>query len=360
MKKRRESDGVRERNGHKRALDALTHPPYRHDPYATPSVLGTRVVKIYDLNVFDEAGRENVYKILRQISQIPLNSKVALDFSRLDDFKISALLILYAHLEIMLIGRNKKQITWQKPRDEKVEKNLSKLGLWALLGEDYKPVPGSIRISSVSHEQNQNEEKQPLRDAVTYAKEAIAQHCQTGEEEDDHAFSAISESFTNVWQHAYEDGLIKRHETLKGPRLMKKWWIAIEKFNTQLFMAVYDVGVGIPYSTQSKKWYENLRLDLMGFLTGLNSDCQDIKTALEYGVSRYKEQGRGNGLPAIKRFVEINPDGHLHIMSGRGIYEFRSQNKKEVWTSTRTAYPGTLIQWNLALGEGGIKSNERI
>jgi hypothetical protein len=207
----------------------------------------------------------------------------------------------------------------------------------------------------VSHEQNQSDNKQPLRDAINYAKNAIAlyQSEELVEEADDAAFAAISESFTNVWQHAYAEDLEVKYRTLGKPPNVKKWWIALRNMDGQLYMSVYDVGVGIPSSTRRKGWYGSVRQDFLHIVTGMSSDNQDIKTALEYGNSRYKVQGRGNGLPTMKRFVEINPDGALRIMSGKGMYRFRSRSNSEEWFDLAAEFPGTLVQWNIALNSSG-------
>lgn len=348
MRKRRDSDVIRERIAHKRELAALSNPPYRPNPYATNAILGRHFIEFTELNAFSQSGRKNLYRLLGQLKAIPLQSKVTLDFSRLADFKISALLILYAHLEIFLKGRNLNHISWKKPRDSVEDAKLAELGLWALLGEGYRQVAGTIRICSVSHLEKQKNECQPLREAITYAQAAIASYKGESDESRNYAFNAVSESFSNVWQHAYY-----LQPELPNASPLKKWWIAIERVDDQLFMAVYDVGIGIPRSTRKKSWYASLKADLLGLLGGLNGDCQDIKTALEYGFSRYNKQGRGNGLPAIKELVEVNPDGDLYIVSGKGIYKYRSKLKKEEWTNLEFSFPGTLIQWNLALSEGG-------
>ncbi|MDO8771973.1 MAG: hypothetical protein Q7K57_25360 [Burkholderiaceae bacterium] len=313
------------------------------------------------LNVFNDAGRRKLYKLLRQLRDVPVTAKLTLDFSHLSEIKISAILVLYAHLEVLLQSRPQARTFWSKPLDQDIDQKLAELGVWALLGEEYQTVQGAIQICSISYEQKQTDQKQPLRDAVTYAKEAIASYKVVGfkDDSDDGAFAEISESFTYVWQHAYAEDLQRSHCTLGESPVLKKWWIALSHFDNQLFMAVYDIGVGIPYSTRLKPWYTRLHQDIASKFGGKNADCHDIQTALAYGSSRYCEQGRGNGLPAIKNFVETNPNGEFYIMSGKGIYNCHSKGKTEEWSALDIDYPGTLIQWNLALGDGRTNSNEK-
>lgn len=356
LKKRRKSNWVCENNSRKRAVASLNRPKYQPDIYATPAVLGRHTVSLPDqLNLFTERGRDKLYRLLRQLAAVPRFSKLTLDFSGLLEIKVAALVVLYAHLEIMLESKVARKLLWVKSPIEEINTELSSIGVWALLGEEYRPKAGTIRICSVSNEQNQSNNKQPLRDAITYAKDAIAQYQLPGveSEDDDAAFGAISESFTNVWQHAYAEDLALRHVTLGESAGVKKWWIALKHMDGQLFMAVYDIGVGIPASTRRKGWYSSVKQDLVSFLTGMSSDNQDIKTALEYGNSRYKIQGRGNGLPTMKKFVEINPNGALRIMSGKGMYRFGSRNGSEDWSDLTANFPGTLVQWNIALNAKG-------
>lgn len=337
-------------------MASLSRPSYRPDLYATPAILGRHTVVIpEELNLFPTEGRDRLYVVLRQLASVPARSKLTLDFRNLKIIKIAAIVVLYAHLEIMLESRVVSKLLWIKPSDESINASLSELGVWALFGEDFKPQESTIRICSISHEQNQSDKKQPLRDAITYAKNSIAQFQATEilEEAGDAAFGAISESFTNVWQHAYAEDLKPHYRTLSGAVTLKKWWIALRHIDGQLFMAVYDVGVGIPASTRRKGWYSAVKQDLVSFLTGKSPDNQDINTALEYGNSRYKVQGRGNGLPTMKKLVEINPDGALRIMSGKGMYRFGSRNNTEEWSDLAASFPGTLVQWNIALSNGG-------
>lgn len=359
MKRRTVSDGQRERIAHRRALWCVGRSAYRSNLYATPAILGRHVVVFLSLNVFKTNERNDLYKALRQIREVPATAKILLDFTNLSTIKISAVLVLYAHLEVLLKSRKHIRVSWHKPRDEILDQKLSELGLWALLGEDYRVLPGVIPICSISHREKDEGTNKALRDAITYAKNAIAS-CSINDDvdENDVTYGAISESFTNVWQHAYSEEFVLRYSTLNDSSRVKKWWIALHHIDQELYMAVYDIGAGIPTSTRSKKWYTSLAGELSALLGGKNPDCNDIQTALAYGASRYKEQGRGNGLPTIKKFVEINPNGELYIMSGKGIYKYRSTDQAEQWTSVDNAYPGTLIQWNIALAEGGGNSND--
>lgn len=352
MKKRRPSDWIRQRNAAYRSFRSSGRRNYNPTPYSVNSALGTYNIKIPEiLNFFTDKGRSELYTLLREINSTPKNSKILLNFRKLKKIKISAVLILFAHLEILIESKARSRILWHAPEDTSISEKLNYLGLWELLGGDYKPKDNTIKICSISHQQKENDDKRPLRDAIHYAERAIASFGELNPslEIDAALFEAVSESFSNVWQHAYAEDIEKQHSTLCIASKSQKWWIALHHIKDQLFISVYDVGVGIPASTRKKSWYHSLSHEIISVLGGLNADSRDIRTALEYGNSRYKVQGRGNGLPAVKRFVEINPNGQLHIMSGKSLYKFRTKDQYQNWINLIDSFPGTLIQWNFAL-----------
>lgn len=371
MQKRNHKDKIREMIGHRRFLASRNRPRYTPNPYATQSILGKHTIKAPSkISLFNTSEQHELYVLLRQILEVPPTSKILLDFSEVSQFKISAILIIYAHLEVLLNSKVAAKMLWTKPKDPIVENKMAELGFWELLGEPYKPTEGTIKICSVSYAEKETTKVQALKDAIKYAKDAIEAHTpptptrtasetegvdEKSEVASEAAIWAISESFGNVWQHAYASDLQKRYPTLSNLPLVKKWWIALKKIESQLYMAVYDIGVGIPASTQQKPWYQTLRNESIAAILGLNTDCQDIKTALSYGTSRFKEQGRGNGLPAIKNLVDINPDGWLYIMSGKAIYSYESRVDREKLTALNHLFPGTMIQWNIALEVDGSK-----
>lgn len=361
MKKRTESDWTRQRNASYRNHRSIYRPKYYRDPFFVNSILGTYTVSApSNLTSFSHQGRRNLYVLLRQISAIPENSKIALDFRALNKFKISAVLVLFAHLEILTESRPKTRILWHPPHDSITNEKLASLGFWEMLGGAFKAEADSIKICSISHQQKENDDKRPLKDAIRYAEKAIASYGveDVNGETDQALFAAVSESFSNVWQHAYTEDINKKYSTLCVALKAQKWWIALQHLEGQLFIAVYDVGVGIPASTRKKEWYNSLAGEVLSLFGALSPDSRDIQTALEYGSSRFKVQGRGNGLPAMKRFVEINPNGQLQIMSGKSLYRFRSKDNFTKWTDLDDCFPGTLIQWNIALGEANGEVDE--
>lgn len=255
MKKRKESDWTRQRNASYRSHRSIYRPEYSRNPFFVNSVLGLYPITVpYELTSFTEQGRQDLYVLLRRIKGTPEKCKILLDFRGLSKFKISAALILFAHLEILIESRPKVRVLWHPPEDAIANEKLADLGFWEVMGGAYKAKEGSIKICSVSHQQKENDDKRPLKEAIRYAEKAIASYgLQDSEGETDQAlFAAVSESFSNVWQHAYAEDINKKHSTLCVTSRAQKWWIALQHFEGQLFIAVYDVGVGIPASTRKK------------------------------------------------------------------------------------------------------------
>ncbi|WP_216074030.1 hypothetical protein, partial [Acinetobacter baumannii] len=78
--------------------------------------------------------------------------------------------------------------------------------------------------------------------------------------------------------HAYDDDFYPK----PLPDDEKNWWIAVEKIENQLFIAVYDSGVGIPATLSKKPWYSDIIDHLLSSLGFPNSnDSLAIRAAVE-------------------------------------------------------------------------------
>lgn len=156
-----------------------------------------------------------------------------------------------------------------------------------------------------------------------------------GDEEEKHALGrAIQESIENVLSHAYPEKETQRF-----------WWLFASRdpIKERLHMAVMDVGLGVPSSLRPSA-VERLNM-LMKKVATSSHDGYMIKAALQFGRTGTMDPHRGTGLPSIKRLVSQNEEGELWIFSGKGIYHYATRGKMEHVMSSKTAFPGTLIQW---------------
>ena len=147
----------------------------------------------------------------------------------------------------------------------------------------------------------------------------------------------------NVFQHAYTgvDSDIEK-------QLGKRWWIYAQQVDTQLYLAFFDRGVGIPATLPYNDKWERIEFLAKKVLSS-DHDSALIRSAMELGRSEFKTPGHGHGLQDILRFVEENPEGILWIFSRQGLYRYEKDLDKHVLRDYPTTIGGTLIQWNVSL-----------
>lgn len=353
MKRRRDSDAVGESVA-KRRQEWVRRYSRKYNPNKMmfkPSRVGSRVrlVAPESISFFGEN-----YKIflgfINNLRFFSRDSNVLLDLSGVKEIKISAMLMLYSTIEMIQIDRKStKVVKTTRCQNLKVTYAFYLLGFWELTRESrLRPSPKihipHLPICTASYaDKKSGEELASLKEVLLYAKKAI-ESSSLDEELAALANNAITESVSNVWQHAYDDEFF----TKKLEDAQKNWWIAVQQIGDQFFIAVYDLGAGIPRTTQSKDWYAKMAEELYAFITNRN-DGDVIKAAVEYGKSRFKKNGRGKGLSEAKDFVMMNPAGSLYIYSGFGRYEYKTESEKEVCLPVEEFFPGTLLQWNLTL-----------
>ncbi|PBP63338.1 hypothetical protein DND62_07125 [Pseudomonas syringae pv. pisi] len=201
----------------------------------------------------------------------------------------------------------------------------------------------------MSHEANPHvDRKGELRKILTYAKKSVEQF---GVHEGSLlVVNAITESISNVWQHAYDDSFFVDPVPIE----LRSWWIIVQCIQDQFFVSMYDMGAGIPATISSKPWAADLIESIVELLQNSKfsleaPDATSIKAAVDYGKSRFKLDNRGKGLTEAKDFVQLNPEGSLFIFSGYGRYVYRTKDDKELLGTLNTQFRGTLIQWNLKL-----------
>jgi hypothetical protein len=134
---------------------------------------------------------------------------------------------------------------------------------------------------------------------------------------------ALSEVCQNIPEHSEDVGYVAIQKYFYGRRLGKNL----------VKIAVMDLGVGFrtslapKYAAQSAEW----------------SDLTALRLAIFEGVSRYDDPGRGQGLSAVRRFVE-RWHGKLMIRSGSARLGHSPAWDRSASRQTRlTLFPGTQV-----------------
>jgi anti-anti-sigma regulatory factor len=134
---------------------------------------------------------------------------------------------------------------------------------------------------------------------------------------------ALSEVCQNIPEHSEDVGYVAIQKYFYGRRLGKNL----------VKIAVMDLGVGFrsslapKYATQSAEW----------------SDLTALRLAIFEGASRYDDPGRGQGLSAVRRFVE-RWHGKLIIRSGSARVGLSPVwDRSPTRQSKLTFFPGTQV-----------------
>jgi anti-sigma regulatory factor (Ser/Thr protein kinase) len=143
-----------------------------------------------------------------------------------------------------------------------------------------------------------------LRRQFNYTSDDIAKFC-----------TALSETCENVCMHSQDWG-----------------FIAIQSYRDKVKMAIFDLGIGIQSSLAEKA-------DRLGKRW---SDCDSILQAMEWGVSRFDDRGRGIGLAGVKDIVR-KWRGSMQIRSGTGKIGVNTQRMRGMAIPDLPHFPGTQI-----------------
>lgn len=355
MKKRSQQDKIKQGISERRAFALASDPrPYKKSRPVYKKVLSRtlvpapRAISVFgkDYDVFSA--------FIKTITEKSKHGRVLIDLSSVTSTKAAAILVLYATIEQLQKERADRHIiktTCCKVADVSVA--FRAFGLWNLTGESRirpkRTYVDSLEICTMPHATHGGDDKRALRKVLKYTQRSVLK---TGMHEGAMlAYNAITESISNVWQHAYDDIFFK----VPVPESLRNWWIIVQCINDQFFIAVYDMGAGIPKTISAKPWAADLIatisewFDLKGFKVLASPDAKSIKAAVDYGKSRFKLDNRGKGLTEAKDFVQRNPMGSMIIFSGLGYYEYQTEGDKESLETLSTHFKGTLIQWNLKL-----------
>ncbi|WP_440804883.1 hypothetical protein [Pseudomonas syringae] len=357
MKKRTESDSIKQKISTRRSMQNASFKrrfnKYKSGNQKRKLLSRSIIVAPMVLSLFEK--QYSVFSsFIKDLEKTAEKNRILIDLSKVRKAKVSALLVLYANIErLQKVHDDRSIIKTTKLLSREVAVMFRTFGLWTLTGESTihsgVSYPDSLEICTMSHEANAHgDRKVELRKILTYAKKSVEQF---GVHEGSLlVVNAITESISNVWQHAYDDSFFKEPVPIE----LRSWWIIVQCIQDQFFVSMYDMGAGIPKTINSKPWAADLLESITKFLETTmyviaSPDAKSIKAAVDYGKSRFKLDNRGKGLTEAKDFVQLNPEGSLLIFSGYGRYTYRTKDDKEVLDTLSSQFKGTLIQWNLKL-----------
>lgn len=155
-------------------------------------------------------------------------------------------------------------------------------------------------------------------------------------------FRALLEATNNAIEHAYEG-----EDTLKFPNVGGGRWYATASYDPAkdaLRFFVYDQGIGIPASLQSKdRWSHAIRTirEKFGYA---DHDTDTIDAAFEIGRTRTHQDERGKGLMDMLNVLQAAKSGYIRVISGRGDYTVDAGGDMEKRQHS-SHIGGTLVEW---------------
>lgn len=157
-------------------------------------------------------------------------------------------------------------------------------------------------------------------------------------------FKGASEAISNVIDHAYA---IERSAGLPQPT-RKAWYMFCREDYDQFFLAICDLGAGIP-ETLTRKHSEDLINAVLAKITrGVRGDAELIEAAMEIARTRTRNAHQGLGLQDLKTVVDRIPNASLHIYSNRGALIYR-HGKLVTRRKLSQSIGGTLVLWRVPL-----------
>lgn len=238
-------------------------------------------------------------------------------------------LIFKAHLDSWRT-KFKSQIKLTYPTDSKIHELFQHIGLFEDF-EMYKRVEiTSDNVKHWKHFVGTRIEAGVYKDLTL----DVVSHI---EHPESHRFGGcLDEAVSNCVNHAYKG-------TSKAGNERGSWWMFSSPKESGLFVAIYDIGIGIPSSLKMDPDWKFL------WLRNTN-DAKAIKAAVETERSSTKLPHRGKGLPEMLEFCRSLNTGELVILSGKGgvLYNCNKEEKPKLF-KFKVKLPGTLVLWSLPL-----------
>lgn len=320
-------------------------------------IVAPETISLYELHSERSKEFKETISFINEIKKNLPGQDCVFDFRNTRHTSAAAVIVIYATIDECLEGKESPRsiILWSKKSDA-VNRSLKRTRLSHLIQGE---APSKKNIFDQEHlpiVSSHGSEK--MEEIIDHIVKSVYKNNITPEEE--YKFGdAVSETINNVGLHAYPE----------KPRDEKKWWLLCNVIGDQLYLAIYDKGIGIPKTVLDKPWfsstlenafpevYQELITEFpsikdSGFIPFVFRkiyDYQLIAISMTGDVSGTRKSKHGQGSKSIRALVDECDDGKLWIFSNKGLYHFCTVKDGPSLYQLPNKLPGTLVQWNIKL-----------
>lgn len=283
-----------------------------------------------------------VFRFLQEETQLPLfefldvikvklseGRRVLIDFRKTENMHPCGTLIFIAHLDVWL-AKYPTRLSCTYPEDDRTEQLLQHIGVLSRLGLSSRKLIEHEHVKHWHYHTGSQVDSALYKDLTKSAREGIVHP-------DKELFAdCLNEAVVNAVNHAYE-------HSAPGlpPKPLQKWWLLSLLKDDILFVAIYDLGVGIAASLRRKpNLAEYLKLRHY-------KDARLIEDAVSSKLTSTKMPHRGKGLPEMLEFSKNLKAGGLGIWSQKGGMAYNAEMGHLQRHGNPHSLQGTLVLWSI-------------
>ncbi len=262
------------------------------------------------------------------------------DLTRVNKIHPSATVLFKARLSLLTSSGVHRRIKWGLPKSNQIKQVFHQVGLFADLE---KSVTVQVDREDVVHWRSAcgNLVENSI---IKTALEAYTDELPTPLRE--LLLGGAGEALANAVEHAYEYPLKSKHG--ESPK-RGSWWAFFNYRDDAFYMAVCDLGCGIPEHIPQK--HVNV-IDKVRAVIGQNPlDAALIEAATSEGVSATDLPYRGKGLPRMVKELTGNRPGALRIFSNKGLVVWSKTESSAIKTNFLDSIFGTILIWEIKISE---------
>ncbi|MBD8654731.1 hypothetical protein IFT68_03705 [Oxalobacteraceae sp. CFBP 13730] len=258
---------------------------------------------------------------------LALGRNVKLSFKNTRKMFPCGTLVFLARLDLWL-AKYPRKITCDYPDDEVVEQLLQHFSVLSKLGLNHRKEINSDRVAYWHFYSGSKADLSGFKDVTLSIIKGI-EHPQKELFAD-----CLNEAVVNTVHHAY-----KSYSEAEMPSGLRRWWILSQFRGDRMYVAIYDVGEGIPGTLKRKpEWLEFFRHRHY-------NDDRTIESAIVSKRTSTLQPERGQGLPEMLEFSQSLKGGGLSIISSKGAFEYDADNDTPRRRKYSSPLQGTLVQW---------------